>query len=137
MLDVNSTSSPTTAVGVAEHEGVVVLTVTGELDAVGAAPVRSAVRTHLDARPRGLVIDLSGVGFLGSAGLQVLVEALVRAGLRGTALAVVADHRAVLRPLAVTDLDRQVTVHRTTGEAVAAMRAGTRSPGTAPAPRQP
>ena len=52
----------------------------------------------------GLVIDLSGVQFLGSAGLAVLVETQKSARAREVSLRLIATTRAVTRPLEVTGL---------------------------------
>jgi anti-sigma B factor antagonist len=51
-----------------------VVTVTGEVDTV-TAPQLAAVLTEQLAVARLVVVDLDGVQFLGSAGLQVLFEA--------------------------------------------------------------
>jgi anti-sigma B factor antagonist len=57
-----------------------------------------------------LVLDLSGVTFLGSAGLAVLADAHNSASQRDVVLQVVASSRMVLRPLQVTGLDRLLTI---------------------------
>ena len=51
-----------------------------------------------------LVIDLSGVQFLGSAGLAVLVETQKSSRAREVPLSLIATTRAVTRPLEVTGL---------------------------------
>ena len=52
--------------------GVVTVTVVGEVDTFTAPVLRSTLDSQLEQSPRELVIDLSGVQFLGSAGLAVL-----------------------------------------------------------------
>jgi anti-anti-sigma factor len=56
-----------------------------------------------------LVVDLSGVDFLGSAGLTALVAAYEEAGSR-TVLRVVATSSATARPLQLTGLDQEIPV---------------------------
>ncbi len=72
-----------------------VLTVSGELDIASGPRLRAALDEILDVprarAPRGLVLDLTGVTFLGSAGLAVLVDAHEHATQRGIALKIVID----------------------------------------------
>ncbi|MCE6995431.1 STAS domain-containing protein [Saccharothrix sp. S26] len=103
------------------HRGVPVVVVTGEIDSTTVEPVRTHLVDQLDRRPSGLVVDLSGVGFIGSTGLQLLAEAITRAARLAMPLAVVAAHHAVLRPMQITELDRVVTVRPTVDEAVTAV----------------
>ena len=56
------------------EDGVVTVTVVGEVDTFTAPVLRSTLDSQLEQQPKELVIDLSGVQFLGSAGLAVLVE---------------------------------------------------------------
>ena len=85
-------------------DGVVTVTVVGEVDTFTAPVLRSSLDTQLEQSPRELVIDLSGVQFLGSAGLAVLVETQKAARSRDVALRLIATTRAVTRPLEVTGL---------------------------------
>ncbi|WP_051765121.1 STAS domain-containing protein [Saccharothrix syringae] len=117
MLDTNEIARAT----VVHHRGIPVVVVTGEVDSSTVAPVRTRLVDELAHRPRGLVLDLSRVGFIGSTGLQLLAEAVVQARGQGTALAVVAGHRAVLLPMRVTELDRAVVVRDTLDHAVTAV----------------
>jgi anti-anti-sigma factor len=60
--------------------------------------------------PSPVVADLSGVTFLGSAGLSVLMAHHRRCAELGSRLEVVPGGRAVARPLAVTGLDKVLTI---------------------------
>ena len=86
------------------EDGVVTVTVVGEVDTFTAPVLRSSLDTQLEQSPRELVIDLSGVQFLGSAGLAVLVETQKAARAREVDLRLIATTRAVTRPLEVTGL---------------------------------
>ena len=99
--------------------GVVVATVSGEVDMLTAPSLRAVVTAEL-ADCAVLVIDLSGVSFLGSAGLAVLVEAAQQAERRQAALRVVATGRTVRRPLEITGLDEVLTTFPTRDDAVGA-----------------
>ncbi|MFC4945022.1 STAS domain-containing protein [Pseudonocardia sp. GCM10023141] len=61
---------------------------------------------------RTVVVDLRAVGFLGTQGLDVLGLASARARAADVWLAVVADHRAVLRPLQITGAGEWCAVSR-------------------------
>ncbi|SNR23066.1 STAS domain-containing protein [Blastococcus mobilis] len=86
------------------EDGVATVTVVGEVDTFTAPVLRSTLDGQLEQQPRELVIDLSGVQFLGSAGLAVLVETQKSARAREVALRLIATTRAVTRPLEVTGL---------------------------------
>lgn len=83
----------------------VALQVTGEVDMLTAPLLAARVRDHFSAAGGALVVDMTGVSFLGSAGLAVLAEAANLAAGQSSPLRVVADSAAVLRPLQVTGLD--------------------------------
>jgi anti-sigma B factor antagonist len=87
-----------------DEDGVVTVKVVGEVDTFTAPVLRSTLDGQLEQSPRELVIDLSGVQFLGSAGLAVLVETQKSARSREVALRLIATTRAVTRPLEVTGL---------------------------------
>jgi len=85
-------------------DGVVTVSAAGEVDTFTAAGLRSVLDAELVRQPQALVLDLSGVRFLGSAGLAVLVEAQRWADAHDVALRLIANTRAVTRPLEVTGL---------------------------------
>jgi anti-sigma B factor antagonist len=92
-----------TAVG----DGEVVLTVTGEVDSLTAPDLRAALDAVLaDPACRRLVLDVSAVAFMSSAGLSVLVTTREDAHAREIdfRLAGLDGNRAVRRPLELTGL---------------------------------
>lgn len=84
--------------------GLVAVRVTGEIDMVTTTVLSERLRPLLEARGTAVLLDLTGVGFLGSAGLSELVAAKERAAERDVTLLLVANSRVVLRPLEVTGL---------------------------------
>ncbi|MEU5693810.1 anti-sigma factor antagonist [Actinosynnema sp. NPDC020468] len=100
-------------------EGVAVVAVAGEIDMVTAPELRAGVLEHLESSTT-FVLDLSGVSFLGSAGLAVLVEASQHSRRRDAAFRVVAVKRAVIRPLEATGLGDVFSVHDSVDDALAA-----------------
>jgi anti-sigma B factor antagonist len=80
-----------------------VVHVVGEIDTRTATVLRAQLDEHLPTVPL-LVLDLSEVTFLGSAGLAVLVAAKDAADARGNTLRLVCGSRIVTRALEATGL---------------------------------
>jgi anti-sigma B factor antagonist len=97
----------------------VVVHVVGELDLV-SAPVLDELLIEAEAGSVAapLVLDLTGVTFMASAGLALLMKHDERCGAAGRALRVVANGSAVLRPIALTGLRTVVTVMGTLADAL-------------------
>ena len=97
-----------------DERGAVTVTALGEVDSFTAPRFRSVLDAEVQRRPPELVVDLSGVHFLASAGLTVLVEIHESARAHDVALRLVATTRAVTGALRVTGLIDMFTV---TGDA--------------------
>jgi anti-sigma B factor antagonist len=101
-----------------------VVTVAGEIDRLTVDRLRAAVAAGLDrvsSEPGEvpLVLDLTAVRFLGSAGLQALVEATQAARRRREPLRIVVDHtRPVIRPIELTGLDDLLALYHTLDQAL-------------------
>jgi anti-anti-sigma factor len=65
-----------------------------------------------------VVLDLTAIDFFGSAGLALLADHASRCADLRSRLCVVAGHRAVLRPMVLTGLDRVVEVVATVDQAL-------------------
>ncbi|WP_433263035.1 STAS domain-containing protein [Actinosynnema sp. CS-041913] len=100
-------------------DGVVVLHVSGELDTSSADELAKPLKSTLVQGVRAVVVDLTGVRFLGSAGLEALVTGSKRATELGVPLLLVAAGRAVLRPIEATGLATVFTIVPTVDEAMA------------------
>ena len=87
------------------------LAVNGELDTLTAPELDAALRELVAEPRRVLVVDLSGVTFLASSGLAVLIQAAHRAEDSDRALHLVVTARAVLRPLEITGSDQLFALH--------------------------
>ncbi len=92
---------------VAKHQAgeAVVLAVSGEVDMLTAPELAEAIHTELAARPAALIVDLSKVEFLASAGMTVLVRAPAQVE-PPTRFAVVAHSAATSRPIKLMGIDR-------------------------------
>jgi anti-sigma B factor antagonist len=106
---------------VAAHDGATVLTVAGEVDLATAPALENAIDAILSGKPAALIIDLTSVSFLASAGMATLVAAHQRAG-STTSIAVVAEGPATSRQLKMTSLDQVFALHSTLDAALAALR---------------
>jgi anti-sigma B factor antagonist len=95
-----------------------VVHVSGEIDMSTSDTMAEQILGRLAERPSALVIDLTGVDFLGSAGLGVLIEASQRAQEAATTLRIVATTPPALRPLEVSGLLQVLPVFRSLTEAL-------------------
>jgi anti-sigma B factor antagonist len=91
--------------------GMSLLEVHGEVDTLTAPQFTEAVEELLNDQAATLVLDLSGVTFLASSGLAVLIQAAHRVETRGARLRLVVATRAVRRPLEVTGTDQLFDMH--------------------------
>jgi anti-sigma B factor antagonist len=93
-------------------EHVHVVHVAGEIDLTNASDLREDLaKAVARARPSDVVVaDLTRVEFLGSSGLAVLMDIDEQCRAKQTRLSVVAVNPAVVRPLAITGLDRILSV---------------------------
>jgi anti-sigma B factor antagonist len=82
----------------------VCLRAVGEIDTSTAPALQDRLEAQLARPVPELVLDLTRVTFLDSAGLCVLALAHKQAGTTGTRLRVLATTRAVVRPMQVTGL---------------------------------
>ncbi|HEV2368289.1 MAG TPA: STAS domain-containing protein [Acidimicrobiales bacterium] len=97
----------------------------GELDAFTVSGFRETL-AELASRPR-VVIDLSGVSFMDSAGLGALIGGIRRIRENGGEVAVACNRPTLIRLLRTTGFDRIVAVVDTVAEALAALDAPTAS----------
>ncbi len=81
------------------------ITVCGEVDMFTAPLLRARLHEQVCRSGPDLIVDLTEVGFLAAAGLNVLATAHNAALAAGLAFRVVAGTRPVLRPLQLTKLD--------------------------------
>ncbi|MEU5259368.1 STAS domain-containing protein [Amycolatopsis sp. NPDC021455] len=100
----------------------VVVAAAGDLD-LGTAPVlRARTRAALDGGPGALIVDLGGIAFCGSAGLQVIAELVAATAAAELPFAVVTDRRPVLRTLRLSRLDATLALYPTLAGARAWLR---------------
>jgi anti-sigma B factor antagonist len=103
-------------------DGAVVLSARGEVDLTTAPLLADAIARHLAGAPNGLIVDLSNVDFLASAGMTVLLEAHQSARRSEKRFAVVADGRGTSRPMKMMGLDQELRLHATLSDALSDFR---------------
>ena len=97
-----------------------VVEVGGEIDVYTAPQLRERVVQLVAEGKVDLVLDLSGVEFLDSTGLGVLVGALNRVRAQDGSLALVLTQERILKIFEITGLRKVFPIHATVAEAVGA-----------------
>ena len=95
------------------------LCVRGEVDLVTAGHLQEAIGAALRERPETLIVDLTNVNFLASAGMTVLIDCQRQAGGR-TRFRVVASGHTTFRPMELVGVTEHVAIYPTMQAALAA-----------------
>lgn len=98
----------------------VVIYASGVLDMLTSPQLEVSIATSLQQRPSALVVDLTDVDFLASAGMGVLVAARDQAA-STVRFAVVANGPATSRPLKMVGLADLIGLYPTLDEALSAI----------------
>lgn len=105
-----------------EHRDDITLLTVGEVVDLATAPVlEEAIDGLLAEEPKALIVDLSGVTFLASVGLRLLVSTHEKLGGSGQ-FAVVASGPITSRPIQLTKLDEVFAMYPTLDEALTRVR---------------
>jgi len=96
------------------------VSVSGELDLYTSERLQAAVDEAASVGADTVLLDLSGVGFIDSTALGVIVQETKRLEGRGIALVLVTDDPRTVRVLEVTGLDRVMRRHATLHDALSA-----------------
>jgi anti-sigma B factor antagonist len=97
-------------VDLSDHPGVPVLRVTGEVDVATAPEFHARLADLTGQSSEILVVDLSGVTFIYSTGLGVLVAAEKQMRTAGKGLRLIVTQPHITRVLELTGLDEIFTV---------------------------
>lgn len=98
-----------------------VISVSGVLDMLTSPQLEATLSAAIDKKPAAVIVDLSDVDFLASAGMGALVDARDQADGR-MGFAVVASGPATSRPLKLVGLADLVGLYPTLEEARASLR---------------
>lgn len=102
------------------QDGCTVVELRGELDISGASGLRERLFDILAGQETSLILDLSGLRFIDSTGISVLVAAERRAHELGGSVSLAGPQKIVARVLHVTSLDRHFPIFPTVEDAILA-----------------
>jgi anti-anti-sigma factor len=95
---------------------------TGEIDSSTAGELRTELQSALQQAKsqasRLLILDLQGVTYFGSAGLNAVLDCHKEGLKAGTSVRLVADNDLVVRPIEVTNLDSLLDLYPTVPDAL-------------------
>jgi len=106
---------------VTRHPHAAVVTLSGELDADTSGQLRSLLNELLLTGQRNLVLDLSGLSFVDSAGLAALLSAAKGTRRGGGRLLLSGPAPSVRKVMALTGIDVVLTTVDSVDEALARM----------------
>ena len=99
--------------------GQAVVSVAGDVDMHSVSRLRAELVRLSEAPARQLVLDFSGVEFMASAGVHVLLELSARLEAAGGSLALACAHPMVARVMSLTGADERVPMLPSVTEALA------------------
>lgn len=94
-----------------QHGDRTVVTLGGEIDVYTAPLLRDAISDLVAQGSHDIVIDLTGVGFLDSTGLGVLVGGLKKVRAHDGTLELVCDQERLLKIFRITGLAKVFVIH--------------------------
>jgi anti-sigma B factor antagonist len=100
------------------RDGVAVIALSGEADVYTSPRIKQEIVDLLNNGTHKIVVDLSGVEYLDSTGLGVLIGGLKRARERDGDLKLVCDNSRILRIFEITGLTKIFDIHRSEAEAL-------------------
>lgn len=103
---------------------VAIVTVRGDLDLALCLRLAPELNAVLRSPARAVVIDLEAVSLVDSSGMGLLLNAFRRLDRVGRRLAIACPAGPARRPFELTGLDRQLPMHDTRQEALAAVDPG-------------
>lgn len=122
-----STSSPIPSTGsaanlltvrVVHRDGAAVVHLDGDVDLVTVSKVAAAVNECLASDPGVLILDMTGVNFVCSSGVSLLMDIEERTHRSATRLCLVSTRREVLRPLQLLGLRERFLIRPSVARAL-------------------
>lgn len=93
--------------------------VSGEADITSSGALRAVLDAAVAEQPAMLVLDLSGLRFMDSSALHVILRANRSLGRQGGVLALASPGETVARMLSLTATDQSIPVYASVAEATA------------------
>jgi anti-anti-sigma factor len=102
-----------------------VVRLAGEVDISNADQLEMEISGVVRNDAVGLVLDLSGIEFMDSAGIRMLFDLRTRLGARRQRLTLAVPQDSLIRgSLVVTEVDRLLPLHATPEEGLESLRSG-------------
>ncbi len=95
-------------VRVKEHDGIAMVSLSGELDISQIGDVENQLKGVEERRPNLLVLDLRGLNFLDSSGLRLVLEADLRSRREARRFALIPGPEPVHRVFLIALLDKRL-----------------------------
>lgn len=102
-------------------EGTCVARLRGEVDLASVERIEAAIDAATGAEPAALVVDVSGVSYLDSAGVHMLYRLGHRRRAAGAAICIVAPRQGVRRVLELTNIEATIPLAETLEAAIAVL----------------
>ena len=96
-----------------------VVVLTGEVDATNSEELYNILESVVLQRPRLLIVDLSGLSFMDSTGLRMLLRASRELDQQAGVLSLASPQASVARVLQLTRADQLIPVYDTVADAIA------------------
>jgi anti-sigma B factor antagonist len=103
----------------ADGQPYTLVAIAGEADVTNREDLRGVLDDEVTRQPSTLILDLSGLRFMDSSALHVILQANRALDRQGGVMALVAPQEAVAKMLRLTTADRLIPVFRTLAEAAA------------------
>ncbi len=103
-----------------EEKGISVFTLEGRIDSQGAVSLDGALQSAVSAGKHKMVLDMTEVSYISSAGLRTLADILTKNRAAGGDLMLAALHRKVLRVFRIIGFAKLFRVFDTVEQAIAA-----------------
>ncbi|MDE0059522.1 MAG: anti-sigma factor antagonist [Defluviicoccus sp.] len=110
------------------RDDVLIVGVTGRIDAAGAETFGEALHDAIRDADRAVVLDLEGLAYMGSTGLRAILLIAKELASRDARLALCALPAPILRVFRITGFERMLPIHATRADALASLERDRASP---------
>jgi anti-sigma B factor antagonist len=105
---------------VKEAGGYPVIELKGEIDLSTSPVFKEKVYEIIESGRKDIVIDLSGLEFMDSTGLGVLVAALKKTSMEGGSIRLVCSKKSIIKIFTITGLDKVFAIYNNLRECLEA-----------------
>ena len=98
-------------ISVTAEPACILVTLAGECDLHTGRQLRDVLTSEVSRGARRMILDLSGLSFMDSTGMQVLLGVRTVLNVRGGTMAIVAPQPVVARILELTGADQHIPVY--------------------------